>query len=100
MGTFQQVQKDSGQQAKKKNAGQPAQVQQAQKEPGPSFVHEPPPVKATEEHWYDKIHMRGYTQIRTGTTVVETMMQSSTGLINRSAKTQFLDQAGTSDFLR
>ena len=69
MGTFQQVQKDSGQKAKKKNAGQPAQVQQAQKEPGPSFVHEPLPVKATEEHWYDKIHMRGYTQIRTGTTV-------------------------------
>ena len=69
MGTFQQVQKDSGQQTKKKNSGQPAQVQQAQREPGPSFVHEPLPVKARDEHWYDRIHMRGYTQFRTATTV-------------------------------
>lgn len=72
MGTFQQVQKEPGQQTKKKNSGQPApkdSSQQAQKEPGPSFVHEPLPVKAKDEHWYDRIHMRGYTQIRTGTTV-------------------------------
>jgi hypothetical protein len=68
MGTFQQVQKDAGRQGKK-SSGQPAQVQQAQKEPGPSFVHEPLPVKAKDEHWYDRIHLRGYTQFRTGTTV-------------------------------
>src|SRR5689334_18395186 len=67
MGTFQQVQKganrqdkkSSGRQAQKnsdqpaqKDSVQPAQVQQAQKEPGPSFVHEPLPVRPQEEHWY------------------------------------------------
>ncbi len=72
MGTFQQVQKSSGRQ-EKKNPGQPAQKdsnQQAQKNSGPAFVHEPLPVNAkVEKHWYDRIHIRGYTQFRSSTTV-------------------------------
>lgn len=50
MGTFQQVQKDSGQTVAQSN--------------------EPPPEKPKEEKkWYDKIGIRGYTQFRYSSTV-------------------------------
>jgi hypothetical protein len=87
MGTFQQVQKGANRQDKKssdrqaqKKLDQPAQKdsvqqarkdssQQAQNEPGPAFVHEPLPERPKEEHWYDRMHIRGYTQFRNNTTV-------------------------------